>query len=180
MIERHYNSAHTNSSTSLTELNQLTWRITEKNNGRSLYRWFNYWRRQNNRCINSKRHSYTNIQKSRICLAQVALKFFWTGRKKIQNKVQLNKLMRNNNRVSNWQDKMLRIKWDKKEVLLNIVIPSEIQEIIKWHILQKLNSIYDVLAFVSPCTLVAKDVFCKICDKKIPLDKELLPEITNI
>ena len=45
--------------------------------------------------------------------------------------------------------------------------------------LQNLASIYDVLGFISPCALVAKDLFWKICDKKIPWDKELPPELTK-
>ena len=63
---------------------------------------------------------------------------------------------------------MLGIKWDNKKDKLNIEIPPPIQKIKKRNILQKLASIYDVLGFISPCALVAKDVFRKICDKKIP------------
>ena len=32
---------------------------------------------------------------------------------------------------------------------------------------------------MSPCRLVAKDIFRKICDEKIPWDKELPPGITK-
>ena len=74
------------SSTSVAELYQQTWRISEMNNGRSLCRWFNYWRRQNNRWANSKRHSYINIQRSRVCLTQVTLKFSWARRKQFRTK----------------------------------------------------------------------------------------------
>ena len=72
---------------------------------------------------------------------------------------------------------MLGIKWDKKKDKRNIEIPPPIQKITKRNILQKLASIYDVLGFISPCTLVAKDIFRKIFDEKIPWSKELPPEI---
>ena len=81
--------------------------------------------------------------------------------------------------VKSDETKMLGIKWDKKKDKLNIEIPPPIQKITKRNILQKLASIYDVLGFISPCTLVAKDVFRKICDEKIPWGKELPPEITK-
>ena len=35
------------------------------------------------------------------------------------------------------------------------------------------------MGFISPWTLVAKDVFRTVCDKKIPCEKELPPEITK-
>ena len=70
--------------------------------------------------------------------------------------------------VKSGETKMLGIKWDKKKDKFNIEIPPPIQKITKRNILQKLASIYDVLGFISPCTLVAKDVFRKICDEKIP------------
>ena len=35
------------------------------------------------------------------------------------------------------------------------------------------------MGFISSCTLVAKDVFRKICDEKTHWDKELPPEITK-
>ena len=75
---------------------------------------------------------------------------------------------------------MLGIKWDKKQDKFNIEIPPQIQTVTKRNILQKLASIYDVLGFISPCTLVAKDIFRKICDEKIPWDKELPPEIKSL
>ena len=51
----------------------------------------------------------------------------------------------------------------------------KLKKITKRNILQKLKlaSIYDILGFISPCTLVAKGVFCKICDEKTPWNKEL-------
>ena len=81
--------------------------------------------------------------------------------------------------VKSDETKMLGIKWNKKKDKLNIEIPPPIQKITKRNILQKLASIYDVLGFISPCTLVTKDVFRKICDEKIPWGKELPPEITK-
>ena len=81
--------------------------------------------------------------------------------------------------VKSGETKALGIKSDNKKDKLNIEIPPPIQKNTKPNILQKIASIHDVLGFISPCTLVAKDVFCKICDKKIPWDKELLPEITK-
>ena len=78
------------------------------------------------------------------------------------------------------ETKMLGMKWDKKQDEFNIEIPPPIQKITKRNILQQIVSIYDVLQFISPCTLVAKGIFCKICDEKIPLDKELPPEIVKI
>ena len=122
---------------------------------------------KNSRCT---RHSYKNIQRSRICLAQVPITFFWTS-KKIIPKVQLNKT---------GQKIMSGIKWDKKKDKVNIKIPLPIQKITKRNILQKLASIYHVLGFISPCTLEKKHVFCKICDKKIPWARDLPPDITKI
>ena len=58
---------------------------------------------------------------------------------------------------------MLEIKWDKKKDKLNIKTPPLIQKIRKEDILQKISSIYDVLGFISPCTLVGKDFFRKLC-----------------
>ena len=81
--------------------------------------------------------------------------------------------------VKTGETKILRIKWDKKQDEFNIEIPPPIQKITKRNILQKIASIYDVLGFISPCTLVAKDIFRKICDEKIPRDKELPPEIVK-
>ena len=81
--------------------------------------------------------------------------------------------------VKTGQTKMLRIKRDKKQDEFNIEIPPPIQKITKRNILQKIASIYDVLGFISPCTLVAKDIFRKICDEKIPWDKELPPKIVK-
>ena len=78
------------------------------------------------------------------------------------------------------QTKMLGIKWDKKKEKLIIEIPSPIHKITKQNILQKLASVYDVIGFISPCTLVGKDVFRKICDEKMPWEKELPPEIKKI
>ena len=74
---------------------------------------------------------------------------------------------------------MLGIKSDNKKDKLNIEIPPPIKKNTKPNILQKIASTYDILGFISPCTLVAKGVFCKICDKKIPWNKELLSEITK-
>ena len=82
--------------------------------------------------------------------------------------------------VKTGETKMLGIKWDKKQDKFNIEIPPQIQTVKKRNILQKLASIYDVLGFISPCTLVAKDIFRKICDEKIPWDKELPPEIKSL
>ena len=80
--------------------------------------------------------------------------------------------------VKTGKTKLLGIKWDKKQDEVNIEIPPPIQNITKRNILQKIASIY-VLGFISPCTLVAKDIFRKICDGKIPWDKELPPEIVK-
>ena len=81
--------------------------------------------------------------------------------------------------VKSGETKMLGIKWDKKKDKFNIEIPPPIQKITKRNILQKLASIYDVLGFISPCKLLAKDALHKIYDEKIPWDKELPPEITK-
>ena len=81
--------------------------------------------------------------------------------------------------VKTGEIKMLGIKWDKKQDKFNIEIPPPIQKISKRNILQKIASIYDVLGFISPCTLVAKDIFFKICNEKMPWDKELPPEIVK-
>ena len=70
--------------------------------------------------------------------------------------------------VKTGETKMLGIKWDKKQDEFNIEIPPPIQKITKRNILQKIASIYGVLGFISPCTLVAKDIFCKIYNEKIP------------
>ena len=56
---------------------------------------------------------------------------------------------------------MLVIERDKNKDKLNIEIPKPVQNITKRNILQKLASIYDVLGFISPCTLVAKYFFVK-------------------
>ena len=93
---------------------------------------------------------------------------------------------------------MLGIKSNEKKDKRNIEIPPPIQKITKRNILQKLASNCDIKGFTSPCTLVAKDVFhkicegftspCtlvakdvfhKICDEKIPWDKELPTEIAK-
>ena len=76
---------------------------------------------------------------------------------------------------------MLGIKWDKKKDKLNIEIPPPFQKITNRNMLQKLGSIYDVLGFISPCTLVAKDGSRKVCFEKIPWDKDLPPRsITRV
>ena len=64
--------------------------------------------------------------------------------------------------VKSGETKKLGIKWDKK---LNIEIPPPIQKTTKRSILQELVSVYDVLGFISPCTLVVKDVFRKMVTK---------------
>ena len=66
--------------------------------------------------------------------------------------------------VKSGEIKMLGIIWDKKNNKVNIERPPPIQKITKRSILQKLASIYDVLGFISPYTLVVKDSFPKICD----------------
>ena len=83
--------------------------------------------------------------------------------------------------VKTGETKMLGIKWDKKKDKLDIEIAPPIQKITKRNILQKLASFYDILGFISPCTLVVKDLynFYKICDEKIPWHKELPPEFTK-
>ena len=96
------------SSTSLTELYRHTWRISETNNGRSLCRWFKHWRRQNNRCTNSKRHHYISTQRSKICLKQVALKFPWTRRKQSRIKFNWTNLCETTIVCQNWRDKNVR------------------------------------------------------------------------
>ena len=60
---------------------------------------------------------------------------------------------------------MLEIKWDKKKDKLNIKTPPLIQKIRKEDILQKISSIYDVLGFISPCTLVGKDFLVNFVHK---------------
>ena len=81
--------------------------------------------------------------------------------------------------VKTGQTKMLGVKWDKKKEKLIIEIPSPIHKITKQNVLQKLASVYDVLGFISPCTLVGKDAFRKVCEEKMLWEKELPPEITK-
>lgn len=92
--------------------------------------------RQNNRCTNSKKHSYTNIQKIRVFLTQVAFKFPWFRKKNNLEQSSIEKnLCEATLGCQICRDKILGMKWDKKKDKLNIEIPQPIQKITKRHII---------------------------------------------
>ena len=47
-------------------------------------------------------------------------------------------------------------------------MPFPIQKFTKRNIFQNFASIYDAFRFMSPSTLKAKEIFCNICDDKMP------------
>ena len=57
------------------------------------------------------------------------------------------------------QSKMLGLKWDKCKDTLAVVIPSEEITPTKRGILGKLARVYDFLGFVSPLTLIGKNIY---------------------
>ena len=82
--------------------------------------------------------------------------------------------------VKTGETKMLGIEQDKKKDNRNIEIPSTIRKITKKNALQKLATIYDVLELYFHARLQQKMFLLKRFGEKIPWDKELPPEITNI
>ena len=59
-------------------------------------------------CTNSKRHSYTNIKRSRVCLTQVALKFPWARREQSRTKCNWANLCKTTIGCQIWRDKNVR------------------------------------------------------------------------
>ena len=75
---------------------------------------------------------------------------------------------------------MLGSKQDKKKDKRNIEIPPPIRKTTTRNALQKLATIYDVLELYFHARLQQKMFLLKRFGEKIPWDKEIPPEITNI
>ena len=81
------------------------------------------------------------------------------------------------------ESKMLGLKWDKQRDTLSVVIPSETAQPTKGGILGKLARIYDPLGLVTPLTLIGKQIYREVCERKAawdaPLSNELLQRWTK-
>ena len=86
------------------------------------------------RCTNSKRRRHTNIQRRRVCLTKVALKFPWARINNPEQSSTEQTYAKQQLGVKSDETKMLGIKWDKKKDKLNIEIPPPIQKITKRNI----------------------------------------------
>lgn len=69
--------------------------------------------------------------------------------------------------------KTLGLVWGKDKDLLAVEIPSEIKNLTKRTILQKLASMYDPLGIISPNTTIGKIIYRDICDSRVSWDKGL-------
>ena len=65
------------------------------------------------------------------------------------------------------------MKWDKCNDTLAVIFPEEEGQKTKRGVLSKLAKVYDPLGFVSPLTLVWKQVYRDVCDSKTPWDANL-------
>ena len=74
------------------------------------------------------------------------------------------------------QMKTLGLIWGKDKDLLAVEIPSEIKNLTKRTILQKLASMYDPLGIISPNTTIEKIIYRNICDSRVSWD-EGLPDL---
>ena len=78
------------------------------------------------------------------------------------------------------QTKVLGITWHKQNDTLSVcaqIQPSDI--LTKRKVLSAINSVYDVLGWVSPFMITAKLIFSEICSGEYHWDQQLPPEITS-
>ena len=75
------------------------------------------------------------------------------------------------------ETKILGLLWDKREDSFIIQVLNINKNATKRNILSTLASICDPLGFVSPCLLLGKIIYHKLCDLKVSWDKEITIDI---
>ncbi len=78
---------------------------------------------------------------------------------------------------SNNDTKLLGLPWNKSDDTISVEVPLMKPTTTKREALSELAKIYDPLGLVSPTTIVAKILYRKMCDNKLPWDGELPEEI---
>ena len=78
------------------------------------------------------------------------------------------------------ETKTLGVPWNILTDKLSIPIPKFQQTLTKRNILSYVASMYDPLGIISPCHVLGKVIYSKICDEKIPWDAEALKHLKKI
>ena len=81
--------------------------------------------------------------------------------------------------TSSNETKILGVPLNKLTDKLSISIPKFQQSVIKRNSLSYVASIYDPSGIISPCHVLGKVIYSKLCDKKIPWDAEAPVHLKN-
>ena len=75
--------------------------------------------------------------------------------------------------VGNDETKLLGLQWNKAEDTITVTFPECEETPTKRIVLKTMAQVYDPLGMVAPVTLVSKEIYCEICDRKLSWDEEL-------
>ena len=79
--------------------------------------------------------------------------------------------------VGNDETKLLGLQWNKAEDTITVTFPECEETPTKRTVLRTMARVYDPLGMVAPVTLVSKEIYCEICDRKLSWDEELPPDL---
>ena len=79
--------------------------------------------------------------------------------------------------VGNDETKLLGLQWNKAEDNITVTFPECEETPTKRIVLRTMARVYDPLGMVAPVTLVSKEIYHEICDRKLPWDEELPPDL---
>ena len=81
--------------------------------------------------------------------------------------------------VGNDKTKLLGLQWNKAEDTITVTFPECEETPTKQIVLRTMARVYDSLGMAAPVTLVRKEIYHEICDRKLPWDEELSPDLRN-
>ena len=79
--------------------------------------------------------------------------------------------------VGNDETKLLGLQWNKAEDTITVTFPKCKEKPTKQIVLRMMAQVYDPLGMVAPVTLVSKEIYHEICDRKLSWDEELPPDL---
>ena len=79
--------------------------------------------------------------------------------------------------AGNDETKLLGLQWNKAKDTITVTFPEYEETPTKRIVLRTMAPVYDPLGMVAPVTLVSKEIYREICDRKLSLDEELPPDL---
>ena len=79
--------------------------------------------------------------------------------------------------VGNEETKLLGLQWNKAEHTITVTIPECEKTPTKRIVLRTMGPVRYPLGIFAPVTLVSKEIYCEICNRKLSLDEELPPDL---